>query len=258
MWTRSQSLFLAILLLNSCAAVRHPPSSSAVFRIESRDGALHLIPPSLPGGPPGPAIPFSQVIPAHYGYNPWEQYVDLSPGMRLAVTTLTGKTETTNDYFGITNSFRGLRIRNVNSSAEPFDRRARFLRLFYQNKFVALDAQPIRPALCLWSDSHDDLAERTARAKGNPNFSCDTRRADCRSFPGRTTVSPEVPVSVNQKVRYVLLGSTIRDILRADRVSENVDLHVLRKYRDRFLPVTWEQRAFVQSLPLVTGDQISW
>jgi hypothetical protein len=75
--------------------------------------------------------------------------------------------------------------------------------------------QPLRPALFVWSDSIERLRTRTAEARQNPDFPCGVPAEDCRSFPGKTTVSPEVRVTVNQQARYVLLGSAVRDLLRA-------------------------------------------
>ena len=244
------------LLLAGCG-VKHSPPVNTVFRIESREGALHLVYPSRSGGIAGWAVPFSQIISIEYGYNPWEQYVDLSRGMRLSVFTLTGETATSNSFYEILGAGRA-RLRLQRVGPEPFDKHTRYLRLFYQTKFLASAGQPIRPALCLWSDSREELGERTAEARQNPDFSCGDKTRECLAFPGRTTVSPELPVVVNQKPRYVLLGSTVRDLLRADRVTQAADIRVLRKYDNQMVPVTWQQAALVQSLPLVGGDEISW
>jgi hypothetical protein len=248
---------MAVAALLSACAGKHVPPGQAVFRIESREGSLELVPPSLPGGVAAAPIPFSQIIPQRYGFNPWEQYVNLSAGMRLAVWRMTGQTQTSNSYYGIRSTGRrGYRIQALTPESESIDHRARYMRLFYQTKFLKSPGQPIRPAVCLWSDSAERLTALTAEAKDNPGFNCGNSAPDCVLFPGKTTVTPEVEIVVNQKPRYVMLGSTVRELLRADRVSETADIRVFRKHRDRLVPVTWRQKAFVLGLPFIAGDAV--
>src|SRR5690242_20525082 len=104
------------LLFSGCAA-RHLPPGQAVFRIDSRGGAMQLIPPSSPGGIAAEPIPFSQVLAKQYGFNPWEQYVDLSQGMRLAVLRTTGPTQTASDFYEVVSAGRGYRVRNLTPRA---------------------------------------------------------------------------------------------------------------------------------------------
>ena len=63
---------------------------------------------------------------------------------------------------------------------------------------------------------------------------------------------------VNQKPRFVVLGSTVRDVLRSERAKDDVDLRLLRRYRNHLVPVTWQQKALVLNFPLVAGDDLSW
>jgi hypothetical protein len=255
--TRNIASVVGLLLLASCGAVQHLAPAQAVYRIEDREGGLHLIPPSLPGGVVASPIPFSQIIVAQYGFNPWEQYVDLSQDMRLAVQRMTGQTTTDNTYYGIASAGRrGYQVRSMTPQTEFFNKHAKYVRLFYQTKFVKSPGQPLRPALFLWSDSPDRLKARTVEARENPGFSCGD--PDCLAFPGKTIVTPEVEIVVNQKPRYVVLGSSVRDVLRSDRVAETADLRLSRKYRNYRVPVTWQQKSFVLALPLVAGDEISW
>ena len=257
-WHRGKIVLLAgVILWSGCAGVRHSPSGQADFRIESRQGALHLIPPSLPGGVAGSPVPFSQMIATQYGFNSREQYVDLSQDMRLSILRMTGPASTENSYYGIDAAGRrGYRMRSLSPDADAFTAHAKYVRLFYQTKFNKSPGQPIRPALFLWSDSSERLKARTAEARDNPDLPCDEH--DCRSFPGKTTVSPEVRIVVNQKPRYVLLGSSVRDVLRTDKVAESTDIRVSRRYRNRMVPVTWEQKAHILALPLVAGDEMAW
>jgi hypothetical protein len=191
----TRCVLATVLLLTSCS-VQHSPSPQAVYRIEDREGGLHLIPPTLPGGIVAKPIPFSQILAIQYGYNPWEQYVDLSLGMRLAVQQIIGKTQIANSYYAIISAGRrGFRIRSLTpdspSSDQALDQRARYLRLFYQTKFMKSPGQPIRPALCLWTDSSERLGARTTEARQNPDFPCGIPIRDCMAFPGRTTVSAD-------------------------------------------------------------------
>jgi hypothetical protein len=253
----SRGLLALAVLLTACG-VRHSPPVQSVFRIELREGTLHLIPPALPGGVVAKPIAFSQIIASQYGYNPWEQYVDLSQGMRLAVQRMTGQTQTANSYYGIDSAGRRVRIRSLTPDSETLDRRVRYLRFFYQTKFVKSPGQPVRPALCLWSDSIELLGARTAEASQNPALSCIGPVQNCVVFPGKATVSPEIQISVNRQPRYVLLGSTLRDLLRTDRVADTVEIRLLRRYRNHLIPVTWEQKAHVMTLPFLVGDDVSW
>jgi hypothetical protein len=149
-------------------------------------------------------------------------------------------------------------MRSLKPDSETFDKHAKYLRLFYQTKFMKSPGQPVRPALFIWSNSVDRLEGRTTEARDNPAFSCDGPTTDCLAFPGKTTVSSEVQIVVNQKPRYVLLGSTVRDLLRAERVRDNADIRLLRQYRNHMIPVTWRQRSEVMPLPLLGGDEMSW
>jgi hypothetical protein len=252
------SVLASLLLLSACAG-KHTPSAQAVFRIEGSGAALTLVPPAQPGGIATSPILFSQIIIKQYGFNPWEEYVDLSPGMRLSVQRMTSQPQTTNTYYAVMGAGRrGFHVRSMTPETESFDQRTRFLRFFYQIKFTHAPGQPQRPALFVWSDSPEQLAARTVQAKENADFPCGSATRDCLSFPGKTTVSPEVEITVNQKPRYVLLSSTVRDLLRADRVRDDAEIHVLRKYRNHMIPVTWQQKASVLPLPLVAGDDVSW
>ncbi len=252
-------IWLPVVLWLSACAAKHTVPAPAVFRIESREGGLHLIPPASPAGVAAQAVPLSQIIQNQYGFNPWEQYVNLSQDMRLSVQRNITPMTTNLSYYGIdSGGRRGFRVRSLPPEAEAFDKHARYLRLFYQTKFVKSPGQPLRPALFLWSDSVEKLTARTAQARDNPAFSCDGPKAECMAFPGKTTVSPEIRILVNQKARYVLLGSSVRDVLRADRVGDNMELHILRRHRNQLVPVTWQQPAFALALPLLAGDEMSW
>ncbi|HEY3839995.1 MAG TPA: hypothetical protein VGL72_25665 [Bryobacteraceae bacterium] len=171
--------------------------------------------------------------------------------MRLSVQRMVTPTQTDNSFVGILPAGRQ-RYR-----LQPPGRRARYLRLFYQTKFVQSPGQPVRSAICLWSESKERLQQRTSEARDNPSFACDSAR-DCMAFGGNTTVSPELQVRVNDQPRYVLFGSTVRDILRADRVTNSANLRLMRKHQGRLVPVTWKQPNDVLMLPLVADDQMSW
>jgi len=136
-WHRGKIVLLAgVILWSGCAGVRHSPSGQADFRIESRQGALHLIPPSLPGGVAGSPVPFSQMIATQYGFNSREQYVDLSQDMRLSILRMTGPASTENSYYGIDAAGRrGYRMRSLSPDADAFTAHAKYVRLFYQTKF---------------------------------------------------------------------------------------------------------------------------
>jgi hypothetical protein len=260
-WERGALALL--LILNACAG-RHAPSPQTVFRIETQGSALYLVPPSLPGGVAAKPIAFPQIIPDRYGFNPWEQYVDLSPGMRLAVLRMTvlkvegakDRMETEESSYAVAGAGRrGVRLQGPPSDGP--EKPARYLRLFYQTKFMKASGQPVRPPLVLWSNTAEQLAARTAEARENPAFSCGSN-PDCMAFSDRTTVSPEVQIVVNQKPRYVTLGWTVKDVLRADRISADADIRVLRKHRSQMVPVEWKQKPDVMGLPLLAGDELSW
>jgi hypothetical protein len=252
----SLRLTATALLLCSCS-VHHPLPGNAVFRIETRGGSLLLVPPSLTVGVAAEPVPFIKILPNRHGYNPREQYVDLSPGMRLAVQRMVTETQMVNFYIGVAPAGRhGLRMRSASPDAAAMDQRARYMRLFYQTKYVKSPGQPVRSAICLLSDSRERLQQRTTEARDNPAFACTAR--ECASFDGKTTVSPELPVVVNEKPRYILLGSTVRDILRTDRITDFANLRVLRKHQGRMIQVTWQQTNDVLMLPLVAEDQMSW
>ncbi len=250
---RSLAAAVLVLVLSACAS-RHPPSRQAVFLIESKGGSLSLIPPALPGGVTAKPVPFPQILTNEYGYNPWEQYVDLSPGMRLAV-----QTEATASVFLITRSHGGRNtLRPETPAADRFQKTAMNLRFFYQTKYTKVSGQPVRPAMVLWSDSAERLKIRTAEAHENPDFSGEAPNSDCLTFHNRTTASPELRITVNQMPRYVTLGWTVRDVLHADHVTAYPGLRMRRRYRNHMVSVNWTQSRDALPLPLVAGDELGW
>lgn len=257
-------LCILSLLICSCAG-RHTPGAQAGYRIIADDSGLVLTPPALPSGGAGKPVPFAQILPTEYGFNPWEQYVDLSPGMRLAILRMTifqvegarDRMETAESTYEMASAGSRLRLRPSTTAAEKIDQKSKHFRLFYQTKFVKAAGQPVRPAVVLWGDSLEGLAARTEKARENPSFSCGTSHADCMAFGDRTTVSPEVRIVVNQKPRYVMLGWTVRDVLRAERLKDDADIRMMRRYRKQMVPVFWDQKAYVMGLPLIADDELT-
>ena len=259
----------SVCLLN-CAARRVGlnPSSMA-FLVRIRGSVPYLIGPAAQGQDANAGVPFSEVLLRTYHLNFHESSLDLTPGMRLQIQQPGPETQTDISYYEVQRR-RGGRsalvetggLRGKAAVAGPTigtRTSARHLRFFYAVKFVEAAGQPYRPAFLISADSETQLAARAAQAHKDSDRPCTPAALGCLSFSKRAIVSPEIPIAVNGNLTYVLLGSSIREILQASGMrSVPVGLHILRRYKSHMIEVIWEQPLDVMNLPLIAGDQISW
>jgi hypothetical protein len=238
-------------------------------------------------------LPFSEALSYRYTYEPTEGFLDLEPGMRLHIERVDLRNPSADDwtaanYLGTTTvdyevlqtgseirldlERRGAspRISTASTSGtlltgipETQISRARFYRLFYLTKFVPSERQ--RAAILVGAQTADQLADSGARTRHNPQVDCTTLkelRIACVAFEGATTVTVEVPISVNGQHVYWPVGSELQDVVRRSESPEDVvaKIRVRRLYQGEYVDVKFDRRRAEDALklPLFWGDVIQW
>jgi hypothetical protein len=232
---------VTVLLLSGCA--RQPGS----FRVSVPDAGPMLFAPGARA-----AVPFTDLLGREYNLNFHDGYVDLSSGMALRVQVARGL-ETDESRYRMAKVYKGLRL------GMPGLRAAKRWRFYYAVKFTKAPGQPYHPGFVVWGDTDQQLLQRSAAAEQDPEALCRDPRSGCIAFPGKVTASPEILIDAQSKPRFVLLSSTVQDLLRSERIpSPPATLQILRRYRNGLSPVAWDKAGDVLRLPLSAGDRVSW
>ena len=117
----------------------------------------------------------------------------------------------------------------------------------------------------LFAKTEAILNEASGAFEEDPGGFCAAPHNDahCLAFPQSTTVTPEVKVRVHKRDIFVPISATVRDAIAAygDVDPEHVAPHVKleRLWAASLVPVRFEHKnTAILSLPVVTGDRITW
>jgi hypothetical protein len=236
---------LLFLVLAGCAS-RTPES----FRITLPDAGPAILPPHA-----HEAVPFTELLGRQYNLDFHQGFVDLSKGMAVRVQTARGR-ETDDVRYRVAGAPSGMRLE---APGKPSLASARRLRFYFAHKLVRDPGQPYHPAFVVWGRNVEELANRGSSAQHDPAAVCQSPRAACFAFDERASVSPEILITVQQEPRYILLTSTVADLLHAEKIQTAPDsLLIVRSRKNASAPVVWDKPADAMKLPLTAGDRISW
>lgn len=240
------------------------------------------------------AVPLTETLFYRYSYRSGQGIVDLVPGMRLEIqraefTTPSEDEQKLANYIGERTCFyevrghRGnelaLRLTKVKASgglAGPpapdlpeFSlpsqiAGARIARLFLLTLFVSKGRK--RAAIVVGARQLRQMQEATAAIANDPLIQCsaiEAQGASCVAFEGNVTVSSEIAVNVNGQRRYVLLKSSVGDIIAQARGAwEDVvpqSLAVTRLFHGKHVPVEFDHSdQTILKLPALAGDRLTW
>ena len=240
-------LFLAALCFTNGGCASRTAES---FRITVPDAGPAMLAPHA-----HEAVPFTELLGRQYNLDFHKGYVDLGKGMALRVQTARGR-ETDDIRYRVAGALNGMRLE---AAGKPSPASARRIRFYFADKLVRDPNQPYHPAFVVWGRNLTELANRGSSAQHDPMTVCHNPRSACFTFDERATVSPEILITAQQKPRYVLLTSTVQDLLRAEKIQAAPDsLRIIRSQKKVAAPVEWDKPADAMRLPLTAGDRISW
>jgi hypothetical protein len=125
-------------------------------------------------------------------------------------------------------------------------------RLFYQ--VLVSKKADTRSAVLLSAASIDELDRLTEQLLSEPDSVCDGVSTHCTAFPEACSVSLEIEIVVNGRVRRVPWSSVLADVVERHRHVE-----LFRPYVGRPAPVeidSGDREAL--RLPLLPGDRVKW
>lgn len=221
-------------------------------------------------------------------------FVTLTSGMRLHVDRSVfrdapGRAETVANYLGerivdyrIVNTANGelaLKLSDIRKSASlhtksgsqfpdatlaPNFSGARSIRLFLFTLFVP--TREHRTALLIEASNPEELNRETIAIMKDPGIPCNqivSPGIGCVSLDGTASMSVDMNVTVNGKINYFPIGSTVESALDGvpqDRQAEAFKtLRIQRLFRGKYSDLEFNHDdPAVSKLPLFAGDRLSW